>query len=136
MPFRVLLVGRLMCWGVLARGTVNLQSLTAPLLEPTRRAYLRRPAIIGLRLKHKTMGALAGAIAQTFVEALVEGDGGTIADLLNPSLFVPKGFFAGTRVGNWHIDACRRQLPCTWSGQANKGNEEEKSTDEIENPSG
>jgi len=80
-----------MFWGLLQPTNTNVQSLSAPVMEQMRREYLRRPAIIQLRLKNQTADALARGVAETFVAALANGDITTITDLLNPTLFVAEG---------------------------------------------
>ena len=90
---------RLIFWGALARTNKNAQSLVSPALEPTRRAYLRRPAVIRLRLEHQDTSALARATTQEFVAALAAGDAETVADLLNPALFVTED--AGMGSNEW-----------------------------------
>lgn len=88
-----------MYWGALQRTSTNVQSLSSPITEQMRRDYLRRPAIMRLRLKSTTHGALARGVAETFAAALASGDKTTIADLLNPGLFSPKG--EGQASGDW-----------------------------------
>jgi len=90
---------RLIFWGVLERSNVNAQALKPPSTEQTRRSYLRREIIIRLRLKYPTVEELAGGVARAFVRALRERDAETVADLLNPALFVPKG--SGLASGDW-----------------------------------
>lgn len=86
-------------WGALQRTTTNVQSLSPPIAEQMRRDYLRRPAVIQLRLKNSTIGGLARGVAETFATALAGGDSTTIADLLNPALFAQEG--KGLAGGDW-----------------------------------
>lgn len=86
-------------WGSLQRTTTNVQSLSAPITEQMRRDYLRRPAVIQLRLKNSTIGGLAKGVAETFATALASGDSTTIADLLNPILFAQEN--KGLAGGDW-----------------------------------
>ena len=78
---------RMIFWGALQRSTLNTQAIGAPRSEPLRRTYLRKPAIIRLRLKHKTVDDLARGVAEAFVAALAEKDVDTVANLLDPRLF-------------------------------------------------
>ncbi|MCH7555618.1 MAG: hypothetical protein IIC08_06480 [Proteobacteria bacterium] len=59
-----------MFWGALQRTSTNVQSLSSPITEQMRREYLRRPAVIRLRLKNSTIGGLARGVAETFAAAL------------------------------------------------------------------
>ncbi len=104
---------RLMFWGVLQPVNLNVQAVRAPVIEPARRAYLRRPAVIQLRLRHRTMGELARGVAAKFVGALRDGDAETVADLLDPTLFVAKG--AGIASGSWQ--SVRRAFAARLAGQ-------------------
>lgn len=88
-----------MYWGALQRTTTNVQSLSPPIAEQMRRDYLRRPAVIQLRLKNNTIGGLARGVAETFATALASGDSTTIADLLNPALFAQAD--KGLAGGDW-----------------------------------
>ena len=88
-----------MFWGALQRTSTNVQSLSSPITEQMRREYLRRPAVMRLRLKSTTSGALARGVAETFAAALAGGDRTTLADLLNPALFSPQD--EGWASGDW-----------------------------------
>jgi len=104
---------KLMYWGALQPVNLNIQSLKAPVIETARRSYLRRPTVIQLRLRHRALSELARGAAAKFVGALRKGDVETVADLLDPTLFVAKGGSVAT--GNWN--SVRRAFAARLAGQ-------------------
>lgn len=93
---------RLQWWGLLERVNFNLKSPSTPgYLQSVRHNYLGNPTVLGLMRKHPDVESLTKAVAETFVEALRNGDLETVEALINPQLFF-KGDIQPTSQG-WTV---------------------------------
>ncbi len=79
---------RLMFWGLLQPGSVNVRSPVSPVVEGMRRAYLLAPTVIHLRREAgEDTAKLARLVAQRFLTGIVEREPEPVESLLSPNLF-------------------------------------------------